>query len=169
MRTKIPRARGGLGWTLLVLITASACGIGEVRLGGSPTPGSLPQLVLGQANCSPVSPQVALPNMPDDPLGALRGTSADGAEIHARFGPSVAGAQKKILWRMTGRGPIKVFAESADGTRIEPDLVEMHLGSSNFNAPGDEWGLFFTFPRAGCWRIHAVRDDASGSVWFLVG
>jgi hypothetical protein len=65
--------------------------------------------------------------------------------------------QVKIVWRMTGSGPIRLWATSPTGRRLGlawgPDL---HSGS-NYHRPGQEWGAGYRFPRAGCWQLHARR------------
>jgi len=79
-----------------------------------------------------------------------------------------ANTSTKIIWRMTGVGALRLYAEAEDGTRIAPDWMQQHTGGSTFNKPGDEWGSGFTFPKAGCWRIHAMRDTTAGDVWLQV-
>jgi hypothetical protein len=37
------------------------------------------------------------------------------------------------------------------------------------NPPGDDYGSGWMFPKPGCWRIHAARDNVAGDVWFQVG
>lgn len=64
----------------------------------------------------------------------------------------------KIVWRMTGSGPLQLAAYGPDGTRVLPDWLEAH-GTSSWNThPGYEWGSGFTFPRAGCWEVVATRS-----------
>src|SRR6266567_1677499 len=36
------------------------------------------------------------------------------------------------------------------------------------NGTGDEWGTLFNFPIAGCWDLHAMRDQAFGDLWLDV-
>ena len=41
-------------------------------------------------------------------------------------------------------------------------------GGSSWVKPGDEWGTGFIFPEAGCWGVHAQRDDLVGDLYLLV-
>jgi len=41
-------------------------------------------------------------------------------------------------------------------------------GGSSWVKPGDEWGTGFIFPEAGCWRVHAQRDDLVGDLYLLL-
>jgi hypothetical protein len=41
---------------------------------------------------------------------------------------------------------------------------EMHKGSNWTARRGDEWGAGFTFSRAGCWEIVALRGTLVGRV-----
>ena len=40
-------------------------------------------------------------------------------------------------------------------------------GGSSWVKPGDEWGTGFIFPEAGCWGVHAQRDDLVGDLYLL--
>jgi hypothetical protein len=82
--------------------------------------------------------------------------------------PLHAGREVKIVWRMTGRGALSLYAESPAGERVAPGFGPDAHSQSTWDRPGDEWGSGFTFPAPGCWRVHASRVDASGDVWFLV-
>ncbi len=82
--------------------------------------------------------------------------------------PIRAGDEVKIVWRMTGSGPILLRAVSPRG-RVAP-LVwgpEPHV-SSSYTRPGDEWGAGYRFTSPGCWRLHAERDDGEADVWLYV-
>lgn len=82
--------------------------------------------------------------------------------------PPRAGDELKIVWRMTGRGPLHISFTAPDG-RDRPLVFgpEAHLTSS-YNRPGDEWGAGFRFATRGCWHIHFARNDVSGDVWISI-
>ncbi|TDD24903.1 hypothetical protein [Nonomuraea diastatica] len=79
------------------------------------------------------------------------------------------GDEIKIVWRMTGEGPLHVRATLPDGAAAT--LVwgpEEHSGSS-WRRPGQEWGTGFVFPKPGCWKVELTRTRGSGHVWLPVG
>jgi len=82
--------------------------------------------------------------------------------------PPRAGEELKIVWRMTGSGPLRIAVVAPDGS-ARPLLFgpERHTGSS-YHRPGDEWGTGFRFDTAGCWHIHLMRTDTSGDIWLDV-
>ncbi len=82
--------------------------------------------------------------------------------------PPRAGDELKIVWRMTGSGPLRIAFTAPDGRR-QPLVFgpESHLASS-YHRPGDEWGTGFRFATNGCWHIHLARNNASGDVWLQV-
>ena len=70
----------------------------------------------------------------------------------------------KIVWRMTGSGPLSLWAVSPTGDRVAPEWgPEPHNGSS-WNKPGDEWGSGFRFGSQGCWTVHAKRGSKTAQV-----
>jgi len=96
----------------------------------------------------------------------LRGATKDG-ELWAIGGLPRATEDFKLVLRVTGSGDISVAAISPDGTHHEPLAVERH-SSSNFDRPGDEWGVFFHFDREGCWKILVERGDLTGEITLAV-
>jgi hypothetical protein len=83
--------------------------------------------------------------------------------------PPQAHSLVKIVWKMTGSGRFTVVALGPHGIKVSPSPGPIaHLGSS-WNRPGDEWGTGFSFPVAGCWDLHATRDNAFGDVWLTIG
>lgn len=84
--------------------------------------------------------------------------------------PIKAGVETKIVWRMGGRGVFNIVAETTHGTRARLTFGPAFHDSSTWTIPNtDEWGTGFIFRAAGCWRVHAWRDDTAGDVYFLVG
>jgi hypothetical protein len=81
--------------------------------------------------------------------------------------PLPVGKEVKIVWRMTGSGPLRITATRSDGMSARRTFgPEEHTGS-NWNRPGDEWGTGFVFPEAGCWDLHLARTLGSGDVWLV--
>ena len=101
----------------------------------------------------------------------VRGT-VTGGELWALLDggqlPEPKGVQLKIVWRMTGTGELRLSATGPAGRTVQPDWGPQAHGGSNWGRPGDEWGAGFTFPLAGCWNIHAVRDNIAGDVYIIV-
>lgn len=84
--------------------------------------------------------------------------------------PLHVGDELKIVWRMTGSGPLRVAFAAPDGTRHPLTFgPEAHFAGSTYHRPGDEWGTGFRFDARGCWHIHLSRNDTSGDVWLDVG
>jgi hypothetical protein len=82
--------------------------------------------------------------------------------------PPRTGDELKIVWRMTGTGPLRVVLRAPDG-RSQPLVFgpEAHATSS-YHRAGDEWGTGFRFRTAGCWNIHLARADTAADVWLQV-
>jgi hypothetical protein len=71
----------------------------------------------------------------------------------------------KIVWRLTGSGPLKVAFTDPTGTSKPLDFgPEPHTGFSSFRRPGDEWGTGFVFDEPGCWSIRLTRAGAKATV-----
>jgi hypothetical protein len=129
----------------------------------TPTPTSAPIGPLGAAGCHPASTirpsAIGLPE--------VQGTSANTLLWLLLFGPTKIGSDLKIVWRMTGAGDLHLSAIGPQGQTIAPDWGPEAHSSSNWNRPGDEWGAGFTMPVAGCWDLHASRDNTSGDAWLI--
>lgn len=134
----------------------------------SPTTPIAAGQVLGTSGCKPPSP--ARPWQGPGGPPELRGT-VTGGELWALLGggqlPEPKGLQVKIIWRLTGNGDLHLSATGPTGPTIRPDWGPQAHGGSSWERPGDEWGAGFTFPVAGCWDIHAARDDIAGDVYLM--
>lgn len=132
----------------------------------SPMP--VDQLPLGAPNCAPPSPLgTSSSGSPE-----TKGTAIDGARLYGLvMGAGVplgVGEEIKIVWRMSGRGPLSATATSPSG--LDAPLTfgpEEHNGST-YDRPGDEWGTGYRFPEPGCWHLHLERDDTQAEVWFNI-
>jgi hypothetical protein len=80
-----------------------------------------------------------------------------------RVPPSV-GDDLKVVWRVTGRGPLRVsFTDPAGRRRPLSFGPERHVVST-FVHPGAEWGTGFRFDRPGCWTIRLARTGTRATV-----
>jgi hypothetical protein len=81
--------------------------------------------------------------------------------------PVLAMRHVKIIWRVTGEGPLVLVAVNRAGGALTANEVAAH-GGSNWRRPGDEWGTEWTFPTTGCWNVHVERGELSGDIWLHV-
>ncbi|MFD1540503.1 hypothetical protein [Nonomuraea guangzhouensis] len=105
-----------------------------------------------------------------DGFPEVRGISRDAEAWGLLFAPVPfkRGKEVKIVWRMTGEGPLKVTAALPDGTRAKPTFGPEQHGGSSWHRPGEEWGTGFVFPKAGCYRVDLTRTRGSGHLWLPV-
>ncbi len=115
------------------------------------------------SDCRPPSPQTRpTPAQPE-----VKGTRL-WALVFAPL-PIVAAKDTKIVWRMSGRGAFQIAAKTTDGSGASMSFGPEPHSASTWNIPNtDEWGTGFIFPKGGCWRMHARRDDVAGDIYFLV-
>ena len=101
-------------------------------------------------------------------VGLSKDSSLHGLVFRKKNGAVRKDEQVKIVWRMTGRGNLKVTSLRPDGSTGELAFgPEPHL-SSSFARPGDEWGTGFKFDQIGCWHLKLDRAEGHGDVWVLV-
>lgn len=138
----------------------------------TPTPSPTPEIT-GPTNpdlkiCQPESPTYST----DLGTAEAQGT-AKNAQLWALIQagsslPLMTNTEMKIVWRMTGSGDFSIVAIGPKNAKVPPSQgPEKHFGS-DWVRPGDEWGTVFTFPTAGCWDLHATRDNAYGDVWLKI-
>lgn len=85
-------------------------------------------------------------------------------------GPSPARVNEsiKIVWRVSGAGPLHLSAVSPAGRTVPPQWgPDRHL-SSSFHRPGEEWGAGYRFRSPGCWRLHAQRGNREADAWLYI-
>jgi hypothetical protein len=134
----------------------------------SPGPGSSAP-VLGEAGCHPSSPLTASSiGVGPQVQGTGHGAQLWGLLMFAHLGSARVGDQEKIVWRMTGSGPLTLTAVSPGGLRHRPVWGPEAHGGSNWNKPGQEWGAGYVFTTPGCWDLHASRGSAYADVWIRV-
>jgi predicted acetyltransferase len=102
----------------------------------------------------------------------IQGATRHGSLFGLLFGervPPRAGDELKIVWRMTGKGPLKVSFTAPSGKRKALAFGPVaHGAGSSYQRPGDEWGTGFRFDTSGCWHIRLTRSDNVGDVWLDV-
>ena len=153
------RAGCRVGGSLVCLMMVTACTDPESpRWSAEKVQPSTPDVSSAKAHC-PVSPR-----SPRD--HALQGLTEVGT-IWALCGAPRADENYKIVVRATGEGELSAVAVGPTGDRLEPEAIVAHT-ASNFERPGDEWGVFFTFDRPGCWRIDLSRIELRGSITLQV-
>ena len=82
--------------------------------------------------------------------------------------PPKAGDDLKIVWRVTGTGPLRIAFTGPDGTPRPLAFGPERHRASSFRRPGGEWGTGFHFDRAGCWQIRVDRGRVHATARLLV-
>ncbi len=78
------------------------------------------------------------------------------------------GESVKFVLRMTGRGDLAAVWRSSTGLERRIDWgPEPHTLGSNYNRPGDEWGIGFSVDSPGCWELVLTRADQGGASFFF--
>jgi len=121
---------------------------------------------LGAPGCRPPSPIGDLGGA----FPEVSGTATEGELWGLLFAepPYRVGDEVKIAWRMTGTGDLQLTAIAPDGSPTPLAWGPEAHTSSNYDRPGDEWGAGYRFTQAGCWNLHAARDDTTADVWLIV-
>jgi hypothetical protein len=114
------------------------------------------------------APSTFTPERENEVRGATRSGSLFGLLFGERVPPR-ARDEIKIVWRMTGTGPLKVRLVGPNGRRKPLTFgPTAHGMGSSYQRPGDEWGTGFRFDSSGCWHIRLTRSDNVGDVWLDV-
>ncbi|SEG69763.1 hypothetical protein SAMN04489712_109113 [Thermomonospora echinospora] len=149
---------------------------GDGQAAATQAPSSVPAVPPGPPVCDPPSPVRAssfssgLPEV----QGTGRGAQLWGMVMMRHPYPpfpvgDTAEEEVKIVWRMTGKGPLRMALTGPDGkARRLAWGPESHSGST-YERPGDEWGTGFRFTEPGCWHLRATRDDVAADVWLKAG
>jgi hypothetical protein len=89
--------------------------------------------------------------------------------VFARGLPLRASAEDlKIVWRMTGSGPLKLAAYDERGAKVPLAWGPEEHGGSTYQRPGDEWGSGYRFAAPGCYRLTARRTVGSAEVFVRI-
>jgi hypothetical protein len=105
---------------------------------------------------------------PNEVHAQSTGASVWGLALGPSGIPPRAGDEIKIVWRMTGIGPLTVTVTAPDGQNHPLVFGPDPHGTSNYRRPGDEWGTGIRFTSPGCWHIHLARNHATGDAWLDV-
>jgi hypothetical protein len=121
------------------------------------------------ASCSKPSPIDRAPGV-GGPEVIGRGVGARlWGSIQARQFPLRSGkGEVKIVWHMTGHGPLKVAAYDSRDHRIPLAWGPEVHGGSDYDRPGQEWGAGYLFTQPGGYRLTAQRINSSVEVWLHV-
>jgi hypothetical protein len=152
---------------VLAVAGCAADGGTGTAITASPTPTASPTLT-----ASPATTTVACNGTPlilGKGFPEVQGTSGNVELWGLIFGPVPMphGKEQKIVWRMTGEGPLEIKATLPDGTSAKRVWLEEHGGSS-WQRPGYEWGTGFVFPKRGCWKVELKRTRGEGHFWLPV-
>lgn len=162
-----------------LLIAVTGCSAGGRDDGAAPStrpPASTtgPAGPDGAPGCRPASP-VAPYGAADfaDGMPEVRGTGhglqAWGLMMpQKRYPPLRAGQVLKIVWRVTGTGPLRLTASDPGGREHDVSWGPEAHGDSSFKRPGDEWGAGYRLGEPGCWRLRLARGAATADVWLRV-
>ncbi len=82
--------------------------------------------------------------------------------------PLYTGVEYKIVWRVTGNGPLRLLVKGPDGRDRSLVWGPAFHEQSTLTWRGQEWGAGFQFDAPGCWSIRAVRGGDWADVWIRV-
>jgi hypothetical protein len=164
--------RAGLLSAGAVMALITGC-IGHARTApasrtGSVTTSSPKRAVQGGVGCDPASPITTTPSLGPEVHGSGDNATLYGLIMAQKPMPVRADEDVKIVWRMTGSGPLQLSTVSPAGTAVALRWGPEAHGGSNYDRPGDEWGAGYLFTTAGCWHLHAQRTTGSADVWLEV-
>jgi hypothetical protein len=121
-----------------------------------------PRFAFGPNTCTRPSPlKVHRPGFVEA-TPAVEGGSARAVVMEGR--PFPAGVAIKMVWKLTGSGPLDLFATGASD--VAPQLDEHSF--PGLEGPGDEWAAIFRFPTAGCYVLHANRAGTSAYIRIVI-
>lgn len=154
--------------SLAVLTALAACtGSGSSRPSGRATSSAAVPSAIGAADCRPASPITDTKSGPEI-QGTGRGATLYGLLMPTKPLPIRARESVKVVWRMTGSGPLHLSATSPGGRSVPLQWGPEEHAGSNYHRPGQEWGAGYRFGTPGCWQLQARRTNASADVWVRV-
>ncbi|KAA6222781.1 hypothetical protein CP973_13340 [Streptomyces albofaciens JCM 4342] len=157
-----------LASVLALSLTTGCDSGGEAAKGGGP-PGTATSraTATGTGGCRP-----AASLHPYRGVGELRAEGTGGLRVWGlvfqetrESGPATFTTRDdyKIVWRVTGTGPLRLTLIGPDGRTRRPERLEAH-GDSSYRRPGDEWGSGLRFPTPGCWHIRLTRTTGTADI-----
>lgn len=127
---------------------------------------NLDEMPLGRPGCQPASPMVP---RADNGFPEVKATTSVGSLYGLVMGPLRAGQEIKIVWRMTGAGPLSATSVAPDGRQVPLGFAPDRHGASNYDRPGHEWGVGYNLDQPGCWDLVLRRGGVRADAWVLVG
>jgi hypothetical protein len=156
---------------VLVAVVAACTGTSDTHPNsGVPGPTSSAQrsaVSLGENGCKPSSP-IAETKLGPEVRGTGHGATLYGLLMSAKPLPIRTLESVKVVWRMTGSGPLRLTVTNPQGRPAALQWGPERHGGSNYNRPGQEWGAGYRFSTAGCWHLQARRSSESADVWLRV-
>ncbi len=167
----------GSVWPLLLLsvLFIASCSPSSVPSATTPTTPHVPTPTVGAVvvpqSCQPASPESKVSSGLGKGVPEIQGhaTNAEVWTLPPGSMPYDPKKDLKFVWHMTGTGTFQIVALHPHVSPLAPIWGPEAHGSSSWDThPGDEWGVGFNFPTAGCWDLHVTRAHATGDVWITV-
>jgi hypothetical protein len=101
----------------------------------------------------------------------VRAVGSKGQAWGLVMGPHVPprlGDPLKIVWRVTGSGPLDVRLIRPDGRSGTLTFGPEPHAVSTYHRPGDEWGTGYRFDQRGCWTITLSRAGTLAGIDVLI-
>jgi hypothetical protein len=139
--------------------------------GGGTRPSSAPPRTTSTPTPAPAGctdDSIANTGMGPELRGSGDGVTLYGLVMVTKPLPVRVGEDVKIVWRMTGAGPLTLSATGPRGVAGTLQWGPEPHGGSNYDRPGEEWGAGYRFTTPGCWRLHAERTRGSADAWLMV-
>ena len=128
-----------------------------------PTPTNTVIGVLGGPGCEPPSAVVR-----GEIQGTVIGTAMAYGQLQVAHPTELTvGESIKFVLRMTGTGRLSANLTSPDGMTRPLDWGPETHASSNYDRPGDEWGMGFSFDAPGCWALNLNRDGGDRATFWM--
>jgi hypothetical protein len=148
-------------------LVCAGCGGNADHARTTPTTATTTAVTGPAASCGTPSP-TTLTDAGREVHGRGEGAELWGLLMVRRY-PMVAGDDvSKIVWRMTGSGPLRAGAYDPDGRAVRLAWGPEPHGGSTYHRPGEEWGAGYRFRRAGCYRLTFARTKGRAEVWLRI-
>jgi hypothetical protein len=153
-----------------MVVTVAACSTSHGSSATPPTSTSPrhPVAVTVTGNSCTVSTRFGVGGAANEIHGVSTDAQLWGLALGPGHAPPRPGDELKIVWRMTGSGPLHISFTAPDGLRQPLVFGPEPHSASSYHRPGDEWGTGLRFTTHGCWHIHFTRTNASADVWLNV-
>lgn len=136
---------------------------------------------IGRSPCAPPSPRAVTKSAPmPEVFGTATGGQLWGLFMFsggARWADnepatatleSAAGKELKIVIRAPGSYLAVSARHAIGGATVAPVWGPRAHAGSDWERPGNEWGIGLTLPSAGCWEIRASTGTVRGAFWVRV-